>query len=73
MGKYQPLNDHLTKLKGDFVSLSFSKIETIISDKLPNSAFKYRAWWDNDKTHVQAAAWMGAICNGKVGGTYGNF
>lgn len=32
MSKYQPLNDHLTELKGDFVSLSFSEIEVIISD-----------------------------------------
>lgn len=53
MSKYQPLNDHLTELKGDFVSLSFSEIEVIISDQLPNSAFKYRAWWTNNKAHVQ--------------------
>lgn len=32
MSKYQPLNDHLTELNGDFVNISFSEIEIIISD-----------------------------------------
>jgi hypothetical protein len=35
------------------------EIERIISDKLPQSASKYREWWANGG-HIQANAWLDA-------------
>lgn len=43
-------------------TLSFEQIEIIILDRLPPSAKKYSAWWNNEVegSHVQARGWMGA-------------
>ena len=45
MAKNDPLNDYLDGFRNDEITLSFEQIEKIIQDKLPVSAFKYRAWW----------------------------
>ena len=42
------------------VSMTFSEIERVLGDSLPGSEREHRSWWGNDKTHVQARAWMGA-------------
>ncbi len=43
----------------ELVNPSFSKIETIIAGKLPDSAYKNRAWWSNDTVgHVQSKQWL---------------
>ncbi len=64
MGKYEPLQKYLEQRKNTHkdIYLSFAKIEEIISDKLPPSAFEYREWWANELvgSHVQAQAWMNA-------------
>lgn len=70
MNKYYPLYLYLSRIEGNYVKLSVSEIEHIISNNLPASASKYRAWWADDKTHVQAIAWMNAgwkVKNVKLG------
>lgn len=60
MGKYLPLENYLKNLKANEISLTFKEIEKIIGGKLPPSANKYSQWWENDKNHVQAKAWLNA-------------
>jgi len=40
------------------IKLSFHEIEGILQTSLPPSARKYRAWWANDASHIQAATWL---------------
>jgi len=54
MGKYDGLGDHLNDDNSERIALSFTEIETILGFTLPNSAKKYRPWWANDPSHVQA-------------------
>lgn len=59
MRKYKPLYNYLKSNEGTYIKLNFEDIERIISDKLPTSASKYRAWWANGG-HIQANAWLEA-------------
>ena len=57
--KYAPLSRHLEKLGKESWKASFADIERVLGFKLPDSAYKYPAWWGN---HVQNSrhtrAWM---------------
>jgi hypothetical protein len=63
-GKYTPLDKHLKALPPEQrdVTMSFEQIERVLNDKLPPSAYKYQAWWANEKdgNHVHAHSWMNA-------------
>ena len=54
-GKYTPLEQYLKSLPPEQydVTMSFEQIERIINDKLPASAYKYQAWWANEKNPHQ--------------------
>ena len=58
--KYLPLTKFLAEQSPEIrrLDLSFAEIFLVISAELPKSAYLYPAWWANDGTHVQAAAWM---------------
>jgi hypothetical protein len=44
--------EELLKVKTEnTIIMSFSKIESLIGDSLPESACKYRAFWANTRTH----------------------
>ena len=63
-GKYTPLEKYLLNLpknQGE-ATLSFERIEQILGERLPQSAYKHRSWWSNEKDgqHVQAHSWLGA-------------
>jgi hypothetical protein len=62
LGRYDLLRRYLQKVPvgTDRLELTFNDIEGIIGAGLPASAYRYRAWWANDKTHVHARAWMDA-------------
>ncbi|MFO8037055.1 MAG: hypothetical protein R6U57_10555 [Anaerolineales bacterium] len=64
MAKYGPLKEYLESLSDDAQqkTISFAKIEQIIEDRLPKSAYKYRAWWSNERegSHTQARSWLDA-------------
>jgi hypothetical protein len=59
MNKYDPLFNYLKAKESKYVILNYIDIEGIISDKLPSSAYKYRAWWANGG-HIQANSWLDA-------------
>ena len=67
MGIYTPLEQFLASVDETEVSLTFSKIESIIGTSLPPSAYNYKAWWSNDDpTHTQSMAWSNAWFKAEV-------
>ena len=67
--KYDPLNSFLkimSKRGESKVSLSFAEIESIINDRLPDSAASYSSWWSSDSHHTQTRAWLDAGYRAKV-------
>ena len=59
MGKYDPLFRYLNAKGKQQVMLQYVEIESILSAKLPISAYKYIEWWDNN-SHVQSKSWRDA-------------
>ena len=49
LDEYKKLYTHLCGLEAEEWKTTFSEIEAIIGDKLPDSARKYRGWWANKK------------------------
>lgn len=59
--KYEPLFEYLCRSNQREVTLSFSEIEVLMAETLPESARIKRAWWSNrSKGALQASAWMEA-------------
>ena len=58
--KYIGLTNYLKAKAQCSIVMSFSEIETQIGDKLPESAYKHRAFWSNTRTHSVAYGWMDA-------------
>ena len=58
--KYSPLSQYLARRAryGDFATLTFAKIESIIGANLPSSDLQDTHWWNNTPCHTQAQAWM---------------
>jgi len=62
VSKYDGLRSYLKFRAGftDTVKLSFARIDGIIGDNLPMSAYRSEAWWDNSPSNVHAKAWLEA-------------
>jgi hypothetical protein len=61
MGKYEPLEKLLKSRRAGRWRVAFRELEALLGFKLPQSAFKYPAWWSNDDTgHSHAKAWLDA-------------
>ena len=60
MPKYQPLRDYLCGSTENTLQMTVAQIESLIGAELPDSAWEHREWWANDRTHVQARAWLDA-------------
>lgn len=58
MAKYKPLHDHLQHA-GDTVEMTFDDVASLVGG-LPESADKYRQWWENNGAHSQSRAWLEA-------------
>jgi putative restriction endonuclease len=61
MSKYFLFGAYLESLNTNQTTVSFSEFENIISNKLPPTARKHRAWWANavsDSTHTWANIWL---------------
>jgi len=59
--KYRPLLEHLCGSNQHEVTLTFTQIEALMNEALPESARSKRAWWSNrTKGALQASAWMEA-------------
>jgi len=59
-GSYAKLAANLRAQNADVTSITmtFQDIERILEKELPKSAYGYRAWWANDPTKPQSAAWL---------------
>jgi hypothetical protein len=65
VGKYDRLANYL-KFRASFtntVKLSFAKIDGIIGDNLPTSAYRDERWWSNSPNVSHAKAWVKAGWN----------
>ena len=64
MSKYTPLADYLQKASGQKkspVEMSFRDIEKVLGFRLPNSAYRQRAWWSNNvHNNVMTRVWKNA-------------
>jgi hypothetical protein len=61
MSKYEPLKAFLSRLDTKVAPMSFQEIEGIIGAPLPPAAYKYRAWWSNNRSNsVITHAWLDA-------------
>lgn len=59
--KYQQLLEYLRRSNQGEVTLTFTQVELLMNDILPDSARSKRAWWSNrSKGALQASAWMEA-------------
>lgn len=59
VGKYYPLDMYLDSQSDPEIMLTFREIEKVIRGALPQSAYRYPAWWANGG-HTQANAWLNA-------------
>jgi hypothetical protein len=62
MGKYSKLTSYLICVVGNEVTMTFAQIDELVDGKLPDSAFKHRPWWANQKkgNRSQSEAWQSA-------------
>jgi hypothetical protein len=58
-GKYAPLRDHLSGCTGSRARMTFTAVEDLVG-RLPESAYRHRAWWGNNDGNVEAKAWLDA-------------
>ena len=58
--KYIALTAYLKKSGKDIIKMSFKEIESILGERLPESAYKYPALWSNSESHSIAFGWMDA-------------
>ena len=52
MDKFYGLHRYLKYNKEQEITLTFSKIEELIGQRLCTSAYKYQAYWSPSKTHI---------------------
>lgn len=59
MSRYQPLADFLASHKPNEWTATFADIEERLGFRLPESAYKYPAWWANQANggHSQTRGW----------------
>jgi hypothetical protein len=58
-GKYGPLREHLSGSTGTRVRMTFTAVEDLVG-RLPESAYRHRAWWGNNDGTAEAKAWLEA-------------
>jgi len=58
-GKYGPLREHLLGTAGTRVRMTFTAVEDMVG-RLPDSAYRHRAWWGNNDGTAEARAWLDA-------------
>lgn len=56
--KYRFLADNLYSSGENSVRLTFSDIEKILNDRLPESAYRHKAFWANTDSHSIALSWL---------------
>lgn len=56
--KYELLMSYFKGLSKNKLRLTYIEIEKIIKFKLPDSAYNYRAYWNESKTHTITRSWI---------------
>ena len=60
-GKYMPLEKYLSDLPKSTreITLTFERIEKILADKLPSSAYEDQRWWEHETegNHINKRSW----------------
>lgn len=56
--KYTNLENYFRQSDNYRITLTFSKIETLLGFKLPPSAYKHPAFWSNSYSHPIAYSWL---------------
>ncbi len=60
VARYNPLRDFLATYRASQLHLAFEQIENMVGSRLETGAYTFRSWWDNDRSHPQALAWLEA-------------
>ena len=62
MGKYDPLAHYLGHAREEGIDASFAQLEKILGFRLPDSAYRYQAWWANEThgSHSHSRSWQEA-------------
>lgn len=60
IAKYNPLRDYLSTFRATQLQVAFEQIENIIGCELETDAYTFKSWWENDRNHAQAFAWLEA-------------
>ena len=58
--KYIALTTYLKKCERDVEKMSFKEIESVLGERLPESAYKYPAQWSNSESQSLAYGWLDA-------------
>lgn len=61
MSVYDSLRKTLESERRQAVTLTFSEVEDILGRPLPASAYRFNAWWGNERArpgHTQSRAWL---------------
>lgn len=64
--KYEPLTEYLKAIQTGYVVMTFEELKEVLGFKLPPSASKHQAWWDEASQHTQAYAWLNAGYRARV-------
>lgn len=60
VARYNPLRDYLASYRATQLNLTFGYIESILKFELETAAYTFKSWWENDRRHPQAIAWLEA-------------
>ena len=58
-GEYGPVREYLAGTAGSRVRMTFAAVEGLVG-RLPESAYRHRAWWGNNDGPAEARAWLDA-------------
>ena len=60
IAQYNPLRDYLASYRASTLRLAVEQIEGIVGCELETGAYTLKSWWENDRNHPQAFAWLEA-------------
>lgn len=55
---YQRFIDFLNIQSDVIIKITYSQLENLLEKKLPESAYKYQAYFSNSDSHVISAIWL---------------
>ena len=55
---YNKLEEYLESQKNGEIKIEYEKLEKLLENELPKSAFKHRAYFSNSKSHPISKVWL---------------